>query len=194
MKNFLFLFTFLLPLFIQAQEESVETREQTSYERFVSQKGAIIKYTEYELDQLKEDGSYASKADASIRKVTINEVSSLYLQIQYKPYQSPEITAFVSYDDVKELVRALDKLIILSQTDAVGDASYVEQKFETNDFMREGYYIQVKKKKNEVTEEKKWFLSLDTRYRNASFYFNDVNILKNFFENAISTMDNIKAK
>ena len=194
MKNFLFLFTFLLPLVIQAQEESVEKREQTSYERFVSQKGAIIKYTEYELDQLKEDGSYASKADASIRKVTINEVSSLYLQIQYKPYQSPEITAFVSYDDVKELVRALDKLIILSQTDAVGDASYVEQKFETNDFMREGYYIQVKKKKNEVTEEKKWFLSLDTRYRNASFYFNDVNILKNFFENAISTMDNIKAK
>ena len=184
-------------LFAQDNSE----KEQTTYERFISPKGSIIKLCDYALDDLL--GHLGSglfklnyRAEAVIRKVTVNGDSDFYLLLTYYRGENLETKAFITYDNIVELLRAWNELKSRAQDDTIGDAKYSEQKFKTKfDYLSEGYYIEKKEKKKGVYEENKvWFLDLDTRFSNSTMFFDEPEAVTNCFKSAIDLIDQLRAK
>lgn len=128
----------------------------------------------------------------NIRKTIVGSQSSVFLQLSYKYDDSNETNAFISYNDVIELDKALDELIKQREADSLGEASYLENKFKTEDYLQLGYYLQKRVKKEGVLEETYWYIDLDSRYRRSTAFFSTPENLSNGFKKAIQKLNELK--
>ena len=189
----------MIPLLSFAQnEESVSEKKQTTFEKFTSTIGHIVKFKDYKMSDVSGkigSGMLATNytVHAEIRQVMIGNETSLFLRLTYQGSGYSERVAFIAYEDVVEINKALTELISQSSTDSTGDAYYLENKFKTKDNFYIGYYIQKNvSKKGEESNELKWYVNLDDRYNHSTAFFSNPDGLKSLFSLAIQKMTELK--
>ena len=188
----------MIPLVSFAQdEENVNSSKQTTFEKFTSTIGAIVKFKDYKLPDVTGkigSGLLASTytVHAEVRQVMIGNETSLFLRLTYQGYQRPERVAFIAYEDVVEIEKALTELVKQSENDTTGDAYYLENKFKTKDDFHIGYYISKStSKKGEESNELRWYVDLDNRYNYSTAFFPNSNGLIELFNSAIQKMNEL---
>ena len=198
MKQFLLMIMLALPFSVYAQSET-EEKNQTTFEKFTSTIGHIVKFKDYTLPDITgKDGSGLLAVyyivHAQIRQVMVGDDTSLFLRLSYKPDQTtPTRYAFIAYEDVLEINKALKELVDQGSVDTTGDANYLENKFKTQDYFDIGYYIRkYVSKKGEESFTKKWYIDLDNRLNNSTAFFATPDDLVNLFGNAINKMESLK--
>lgn len=200
MKNILLVIAFLMPMaiFAQNEDESPSSSKQTTFEKFTSAYGQIVKFKDYDLPDV--TGKIGSGMSAvtytvhvKVREVMVGNNKSLFLHLSRKPYERPERVAFIAYEDVVEISKALTELVKQSNNDSTGDANYLENKFRTKDDFYIGYYIdKTVSKKGEESNELRWYVCLDDRYNYSTAFFPNPDGLVSLFETAIQKMEVIK--
>lgn len=115
---------------------------------FVSRKGVIIKFEDFNLPKLK---STYGNCESKIRKIVSGDQVKYFLQLSKKGKYSSS-TASIAYEDIIELEKALVALQAQAALDISTNADYLENKFISDDEFEIGYYID----KNKIT----WYMKL----------------------------------
>ena len=200
MKKFMFIIALMMTNAIYAQNAGEENQvsDKTTFEKFTSSIGTIVKFKDYPLPEATGKtggGMFAAvyTVNATVRQVIIEDVSSLFLKLSYKEYQGPERIAFIAYEDVVEIKKALDEIITQRQSDTTGEACYLENKFKTKDYLEIGYYISKEtNRKGDNSFKSNYYIDLDTRYRSSTAFFSEPTALVELFNNAINKMNQLK--
>lgn len=183
MKKLLLFITLMMPIGAFAQGE--EKQEKTTFEKFTSSIGSIVKFIDYKMPVL--ETTY-KRAQVTVRKVTNNNSSQCFLKIEFTNYNEGKYSAVIAYEDVIELAKALEQLKTLAENDSTGDANYLENKFRTKDRLYLGYYID----KNENGDKAPtWFISLEG-YNSSYLYFKSADPLLDTFNTAINKIKEIQ--
>lgn len=162
-----------------------EKKEKTTFEKFTSSIGSIVKFVDYKMPIL--ETSY-ERAQVTVRKVTNNNSSQCFLKIEFTNYNKREYSAFIAYEDVVELSKALEQLNNMAENDGTGDANYLENKFRTKDGLYLGYYIDKNKNGDKAPT---WFISLEG-FGASNLYFKSAEPLLNTFNSAIGKIKEIQ--
>lgn len=156
---------------------------QTKMDAFASRTGAIIKFIDYNLPNLKL--YLGGSADTRIRKLTSAGESRFFYQIE-KTGQYNNSTASIEYSDLLEIIKALSTLKTSVDNDLALHPDYLENKFVTSDGFQIGYYIS--------NEKTKWYLKLEKYGSDNTVFINDVETLINAFQGAKDKVEEIKSK
>lgn len=183
MKKIFIIMALLMPMYLFAQE--TEKREQTTFEKFTSSIGSIVKLYDYSLPSLKT--SYET-ATVEVRKVISGNLSDCFLHISFTPYQRSKQVAFIAYQDIIEMKKAIEELKTLAATDGTGEADYLENKFKIKDGSYIGYYIS---KNKSGDKEPTWYFNING-YNNGTLYFKTADPLIECFTGAITKIEAIK--
>ena len=183
MKKLILLLALIMPITLCAQE--ADKKEQTTFEKFTSSIGSIVKFYDYSMPKL---SSQYQTATVEVRKVISGSQSSCFLHIEFKPYQRSEQSAFIAAGDLVEMKKALEELKTLSASDGTGEADYMENKFRTKDGSYIGYYIS---KNKAGDKEPTWYFNING-YNGGILYFNSADTLFDCFTGAISKINTIK--
>lgn len=195
MKKIIFIIAVIMPLALFSQNET-SSQKQTTFEKFSSPIGTIVKFKEYEQPTLvSKVGSgllaVTYRVGVKIREVLVGNEKALFLHLTYTDQTTK--SAYIAYNDVIELDKALDELIKQKESDTTGDASYLENKFKTDDDFMIGYYISKNvDKKGEASYETRWYIDLDNRYRYSTAFFEKPDDLSAMFKSAIKRMNELK--
>ena len=109
MKKLLLITMLILPLSVFAQSEA-EVKSQTTFEKFTSTIGHIVKFKDYSLPDITgKDGSGLLAVyyivHAQVRQVIVGDDTSLFLRLSYKPDQNtPTRYAFIKCFHLAKLV------------------------------------------------------------------------------------------
>jgi hypothetical protein len=174
--------------FITYAQEEAESAKASTFEKFLSKTGTFVRLTEYKLPDVVKGTwkSYAMTAD--LRKLSSENEDIWFLHIEKESYQRNNAVANIAQSDLEDLLRAVEVLQqVFANTNGLGNADYIEEKFTTKDDFRFGFYIS-RNKKGE--EEAKWFINLNTNLSGASYAFDSPEQIKALFENAISAIAN----
>jgi hypothetical protein len=168
-----------LNLFAQEKDEV-----KTKYQKFTSKSGSMIKFFRTSLPSI---NSKYETAECNIRKIVIDsKEAQYYCVISFKTkYASP--TAFIAYEDLKEINKAIQKLKFDASEDVKQPLEYVENKFATEDGFEVGYYV------TESTAY--WYTSLEKYGSDKNLYFDSIEQLENnlkLAQDKIETMQKIK--
>ena len=183
MKKLILLLALMMPMVSFAQE--LEKKEQTTFEKFTSSIGSIVKFYDYTMPKL--SSSYQT-ATVKVRKVISDSQSICFLHIEFTPYQRNAQSAFIAADDLVEMKKALEELKTLASSDSTGEADYMENKFRIKDGSEIGYYIQ---KNKSGDKEPTWYFDING-YNNGTLFFKTPDGLLDCFAGAIAKIDAIK--
>lgn len=198
-KLFLFI-ALLIPMVSVAQDdETMSSSKQTTFEKFTSTIGEIVRFKDYELPEVKGKVgtglmSVTYIVYANVREVIIGNNKSLFLRLRYRETpQSSQRMAFIAYEDVIEIDKALTELVKQGENDSRGEADYLENKFRTKDDFEIGYYIDKKVSvRGKESNDQKWYVDLDIRYNKSTAFFPTPDGLINLFKSAIQKMNELK--
>ena len=183
MKKLILLLALMMPMVSFAQE--LEKKEQTTFEKFTSSIGSIVKFYDYTMPKL--SSSYQS-ATVEVRKVISGSQSNCFLHIEFTPYQRSAQSAFIAAEDLVEMKKALEELKTLASSDGTGEADYMENKFRIKDGSYIGYYIQ---KNKSGDKEPTWYFNING-YNGGTLFFKTPDALLDCFAGAIAKIDAIK--
>jgi len=161
-----------------------------TYNNFVSQKGETIKFYEYYLPFF--DIKY-SGVNASVRKYTTDRDIAYFYLLSYRDY-----IAAITYEDLLELINAIEPLKNESEKDMSSDIQYTQNKYITNEGLQLGYYYSSGMKGKQIifgasTPNVKWFLTFDTFLSNNTAVIGSIDSLKKsliFGKNKIDSLVN----
>jgi hypothetical protein len=165
-----------LSIFSWSQDTS-STKDQTSYDRFLSKSGTMIRFQDYKMPELR--GNYQTYENR-IRILTVGADKSEYYQIVVTGKYS-SVTGSISYEDMSETIKAIDLLLQAFQSDNALKPDYLENKFVTKDGVAIGYYISSK--------DSSWYINLDRYKSDSTVFIKDGQILKVAFYEAQKRMD-----
>jgi len=175
-KNIL-IFLIVMATSIFAEDIKVQT---TKMDIFASRTGVLIKFIDYSLPDLQV--AY-SLAETKVRKLISGENIGYFYQISYKGKYDTK-TASIVYEDLLEVIKALQKLKTDSVIDLANKPDYLENKFITEDGFQLGYY---------VSEGKlAWYLVLEKYGSGNTVFINDVAIIEKAFTDAKAKIESIK--
>lgn len=122
MKKVIIVLALMMPFVSFAQDEESSMSTKTTFEKFTSRIGTIVKFKDYKMESVTGklgSGLMASTytVRAEVRQVMVGDDSSLFLRLTYQGYQQPERVAFIAYEDLLEIDKALTELISQSQSD-----------------------------------------------------------------------------
>ncbi len=152
--------SFFLISTIYSQNEKVLTK----MDRFVSNTGKIIKIENFNLLLL---NAYNELLEAKVRRETIqNETSYFLLLVNEK-----DKTAAIAEDDLDELIKAFNELILQSENETT-TANYYVNKFTTEDGFQIGY---------SGSSNLLWFITLEMS-GSSTILFNEYESIQKIFE------------
>ena len=173
----------LLGLFLFLTNNSVgqDIKEKTSkIDQFVSKTGAIIKFIDYELPKLK---FKTGIAESKVRKLISGGEVGYFHQISIKGKYKNK-TASIAYEDILEMLKAIQVL----KKEALGDSQlnpdYLENKFITEDGFQLGYYVS----KGKLG----WYVVLDKYGSDNTLFLNDPSNIENAFQEAKTKIEGLK--
>lgn len=185
MKNYIILilsFFVFSSSFAQDAKKEIE-KEKTKMDAFASKTGTIMKFVDFNLSGIKQ--SYGKLIETRIRKVSSGTLSTYFFQI-VKTGQYSNPTASIEYNDLIEVIKAIQPLKTDVEKDVATNPDYLENKFTTVDGFQVGYYIS----KGKAT----WFLKLEKYGSDSSVFIDNVNQIEQYFEEAKNKIDEIKTK
>tara|TARA_B110000438_G_scaffold277968_1_gene301052 strand:+ start:1076 stop:1609 length:534 start_codon:yes stop_codon:yes gene_type:complete len=161
-----------------SQSFSQDEKSLSKMEQFVSNAGQIIKFENYNLPDLK--GSYAVLKTKVRRVYAGGETKYYFIMVKEDKYGNK--TAYIAEEDLVEIEKALDQLIIQSENEE-SNSDYLENKFTSEDGFQIGYW---------KGKSLKWFVTLE-KYGSSSTSFNGYADLKAIIGMAQKKIQELKA-
>jgi hypothetical protein len=158
-----------------------EKKEETKYDKFSSKTGKIIKYIDYHLPKM--NNKYAT-VETRIRKLLSGNESTYFYQIEKSDSRAGDKTASIAYDDLLELLKALDVLKKESSKDLSSKPDYLENKFITTDGFQLGYFVQ----KDEI----QWYIVLEKYGSGNTIFVDNIESIDKSLTNAKTEIDKLK--
>jgi hypothetical protein len=177
---------FLLPLIISsltmlAQESKKDAESvKTKMDVFVSRTGAITKFTDTKLPNLKT--AYGG-AETRIRKIN-NGTSAVFFYQIIKEGKYSNSTASIEYADLLEVLKALKALQPEVEKDLASKPDYLENKFITVDGFQIGYYVSDGKVS--------WYLKLEKFGSDNTLFIDKGEVIESAFNEAKNKIDELK--
>ncbi|MDR0660706.1 MAG: hypothetical protein LBG19_07885 [Prevotellaceae bacterium] len=165
--------------YAQDEKKDAET-VKTKMDEFTSKTGAITKFTDYSLPNLKT--TYASPV-TRIRKVESGNAKAFFYQIE-KEGKYSSTTASIEHSDLVEVLKAIKVLIDAVDTDIAANPDYMENKFVTVDGFQVGYYISKGKAS--------WYLKLTKYGSDNTLFMSDGDSIEQAFTDAKNKIDSLK--
>ena len=181
MKNLLLVLSmFLLTSNLFAQDAKDIKEESTKMDAFASKTGVIIKYIDYSLPNLKLTYGIA---ETKIRKFISGLDIEYFYQIS-KEGKYDAKTASIAYEDLLEVIKAIESLKNESASDKALNPDYLENKFVTDDGFKLGYYVS----KGKLA----WYLVLEKYGSGNTIFTNDVSVIESAFNSAKQKIEELK--
>lgn len=155
-------------------------KANTKMDAFVSKTGVLIKFIDYDLSDV--HTTYKT-AEAKVRKLISGGEIGYFYQISFESKYDTK-KASIAYEDLVEVIKALDQLKIDSNSDKLLNSGYLENKFVTDDGFQVGYY---------VSEGKlKWYMVLEKYGSGNTIFLNDVSNVERAFNEAKIKIESMK--
>lgn len=159
-----------------------DTKEaNTKMDAFASKMGVIIKYVDYSLPNL--SLNYGGVSETKVRKFIIGSDIGYFYQISFKGQYNTK-TASIAYEDLLEVIKAIQTLKTESATDQSSNPDYLENKFVTDDGFQLGYYVS--------SGKLKWYLVLEKYGSGNTIFINDVTTIETAFNGAKEKIESLK--
>ena len=179
MKNLLFVLgLLLLTSSLFAQQDAKEAN--TKMDAFASKTGVIIKFVDYALPNL---GLTYGAAETKVRKLISGGEVGFFYQISHQGKYDTK-TASIAFEDLVEVIKAIQTLKSDSEKDKSTNPDYLENKFVTEDGFQVGYYISKGKLK--------WYLVLEKYGSGTTIFVNEVSAIEKAFNNAKLKIEELK--
>lgn len=179
-KIVLILGVFLLTPNVFAQKVKEEKNKSTKMDVFGSKTGVIIKYIDYLLPNLK---LTYGVAETKIRKFIIGSDVKYFYQISKKEKYNTK-TVSIAYEDLIEVIKAVEILKKESKSDTDLNPDYLENKFITDDGFKLGYYVN----KGKLT----WYLVLEKYGAGNTIFIRKVSVIESAFNLAKQKIKTLK--
>jgi len=181
MKNLILILGMLFCMGLMAQDVKKEAETiKTKMDEFSSKTGAITKFTDTTLPNLK---TTYSSPETRIRKINSGNATAYFYQIE-KEGKYSNTTASIEYSDLLEVIKALAVLKTEVDKDISSNPDYLENKFITVDGFQIGYYVS----KSKAT----WYISLERYGSDNTLFINDVNIVEAAFTDAKNKIEELR--
>ena len=181
MKNLLLVLSvFLLTSNLLAQDVKDAKEESTKMDAFASKTGTIIKFIDYSLPDLK---LVYGVAETKIRKIISGPEFEYFYQIS-KEGKYDTKTASIAYEDLIEVIKAIETLKNESVSDKELNPDYLENKFVTDDGFKIGYYVS----KGKVG----WYLVLERYGSGNTIFIQNISIIESAFNSAKIKIEELK--
>ncbi len=151
--------------------------EETKMDQFASKTGAIIKFTDFNLSKIK---LFIGAAESKVRKVQSNNEAKYFYQISYDKSK-----AAIAYEDLIEILKALEILKKESIQDLSNSPDYLENKFITDDSVQLGYYVS----KGKIN----WYLVLEKYNSGNTIFFKNISDLELALNNGRSKIEYLQS-
>lgn len=178
MKNTITLIILLLMNYTSFGQEKKDTNSKM--QDFVSKTGTILKFENYNLQDIKL--SYGV-AESKIRKIIAGNEAEYFLQIS-KSGKYDSKTASIAYEDIIEIQKALKTLIEQSLIDVNTTSDYLENKFVTDDGFQIGYYVS--------TGKIKWYVKLEKYGSDNTAFIKDYQTIEEVFQLGKEKIEKLK--
>jgi len=165
MKKMMVLLVVMIMSVVSSFAQSQDKKE-TSYDQFISQSGKIISFLDYKLPPIR--GAY-STYECKIRVLKAGDKTTYYYQVAVKGKYS-DVVGSIEENDLNEMAKALDSLLIMYIQDKKTPADYMENKYVTNDGVELGYYIS--------GSDSSWYLGLSKYKSDSTAFIKDGEIIK----------------
>jgi hypothetical protein len=152
----------------------------TKMDAFASKTGVIIKFVDYSLPNL--NLTYGA-AETKVRKLMSGGDIGYFYQISYEGKYDTK-TASIAYEDLVEVIKAIQTLKTESASDKSSNPDYLENKFVTDDGFQLGYYVS--------NGKLKWYLVLEKYGSGNTVFINDVSTIESAFNEAKSKIESLK--
>lgn len=182
MKKLLFaLSLILLTSSLYAQDAKDVQQTTTKMDVFASKTGTIIKFIDYSLPNLKL--YLGGIAETRIRKLVSGTEVKYFYQISYESKYDTK-TASIAYEDLLEVIKAIEPLKNSSKGDIELNPDYLENKFVTEDGFQLGYYVS----KGKIN----WYLKLEKYGSSNTIFPSDFESIESAFNSAKQKIDELK--
>ena len=178
MKKLLFVSGLLLFAMLTFGQDVKEAN--TKMDAFASKTGVMIKFIDYALPNL--NLTYGA-AETKVRKLMSGGETGYFYQISYEGKYDKK-TASIAYEDLIEVIKAIQTLKTESATDQASNPEYLENKFVTDDGFKLGYYIS--------NGKLKWYLVLEKYGSGNTVFINDVSTIESAFNDAKTKIESLK--
>lgn len=167
-----------LQLWAQRQNEAASENNLDKIDVFASKKGTMIKFRDTKLSPIKL--AYSGVAETRIRKFSSGGSSAYFYQIESKGQYRSEVGS-IAFEDLLELIKALDALQTELPNDLAQEPDYLENKYITDDGLRLGYLV--------ARGKATWYIALDDRGSDNTIFINDPALLRSAFAEAKSKIE-----
>jgi hypothetical protein len=172
----------LYSTFLYSQDVKKEAKvAETKLEAFVSKTGVVIKFVDYNLDNLKL--SYGDVVSTRVRKLSNSKDSKYFYQIE-KSEQYTNSVASIEYSDLLEIIKAIQTLKSEVGKDISTGPDYLENKFLTEDGFQIGYYVSKGKAS--------WYIKLEKYGSKNTLFLKDGDNIELAFNNARNKIEELK--
>lgn len=172
---------YIIFLFIACSNYGQDKIDQNSkIEEFVSKTGTIIKFENYNLENIK---LTYGMAESKIRKIIAGDEIRYFLQIS-KSGKYDTKTASIAYEDIIEIQKALKTLIKQSEIDINTDSDYLENKFITEDGFQVGYFVN--------NSKVKWYAVLEKYGSDNTLFLKEYSALENSLSDGKNKIEELK--
>ena len=184
MKQLLFILLICLLGFgsVSAQDAKVAKKEASKMDAFASKTGVIIKYIDFNLPNLKLTRGIA---ETKIRQLYSGQEIGYFYQIS-KEGQYDTKTASIAFEDLIEVLKAIQSLKEAAEADNNLNPYYLENKFVTEDGFEVGYYVSKRKLA--------WYLVLEKYGSGNTIFLNGVTDIETAFNEAKTKIETLKNK
>ncbi len=179
MKKLLFALLSLVLLANNFYSQDVK-KQDTKFDQFTSKTGTTIKFMDYNLPDL--NLRYGS-AESRIRVIISGNEAKYFYQIS-KEGKYDTKTASIAYEDLLEVIKALQKLQKDAPSDLALKSDYLENKFVTDDGFKLGYYVSDSKLF--------WYAVLEKYGSDNTIFLKDVATIENALNNAKKKIESLK--
>jgi hypothetical protein len=137
---------------------------KTKFNDFISKSGQIVSFESF--NQTAFSTLIGGVLSVEKRIIKRGDDQKMFLVFEH-PTQYTDRSTAIAEEDLKDLFNAISTL----QNDAVIDinsnSQYLEKYYETSDNFKIGYYVKNK--------QIKWYIDLDTRLSESTFFIKDIN-------------------
>lgn len=151
----------------------------TKMDVFASKTGVIMKYIDYSLPDL---SLTYGVAETKVRKLIGGGDIGYFYQISYKgKYDTKK--ASIAYEDLLEVIKALQTLKSEGDSDIALNPDYLENKFVTDDGFQLGYYVS--------SGKMKWYMVLEKYGSGNTIFINDVSTIETALNGAKTKIESL---
>jgi hypothetical protein len=161
------------------QNKNDQQHQVTKIDEFISARGTIIRFQDYKLSGLK---TRVGGVKSRIRKFTVKSQHKYFYQIE-KRGEYRESVGSIEFEDLVQVIGALDVLKSQFADDVSKQADYLENEFVTIDGFKVGYYI--------ADTESSWYVALGNG-SDETIFISDVDQMTSAFDEARIKIESLR--